>query len=69
MDTEQVKTLAEKLEQLIDSQGLSHVLHEIERVCSEKADHIAENWQDNSLSQEWQEASTKIGLMADSINL
>lgn len=62
-------SLEEELETLIDKHGVGHMLHVIERICSLKSDHIAENWQDNELSREWDAAATKIGLCADSLSV
>lgn len=69
MNASQTKTLIELLEPLVDTHGLSAVLHEVERLCAQKAAHIHENWQDAALANEWEAAATKIGLMADSIAL
>lgn len=51
------------IESLIDQHGLSYVATLLAEVCSAKADHIEENWQDAPLAQLWNEAAS--GLLTD----
>ncbi len=43
----------EQLEKMIDCSSVEQVLDAIGLICSEKADHIEENWQDLALSNTW----------------
>lgn len=48
--------LGDVLERMIDLVGLPDVLGALEFVCAQKADHVASNWQDASLSKAWERA-------------
>jgi hypothetical protein len=48
------------LESLIDSTSLSDVVGALSLICSEKAEHIRENWQDYSLARKWDSASKRL---------
>ena len=41
------------LEALIDLHGLPAVLNAIAQICSDKAEHIAVNWQDTATAKVW----------------
>lgn len=43
----------EKLEEMIDRRGIQVVIETLGAICSEKADHIRENWQDEKLADHW----------------
>jgi hypothetical protein len=45
------------LEGLVDAFGLQVVVDGLACICSGKADHIAENWQDQVLSRAWEKAA------------
>ena len=45
---------SDMLERMIDSYGLETVLRDIARICSEKAEHVAVNWQDTTLAKAWE---------------
>ena len=49
--------MKEQLEAMIDSRNLHWVLSELADVCTEKADHIRENWQDEGLAEKWDNAA------------
>jgi hypothetical protein len=57
------KTTTEMLEELIDKHGLQHVLVGLELVCSEKAEHIRMNWQDQITAKPW-DAAAKVCIAA-----
>lgn len=44
------------LERMIDRYTLSTVLETVALICSEKADHIRENWQDERTAGAWDKA-------------
>lgn len=48
------------LEAMIDRIGLPAVLDLLGEVCSAKADHIRENWQDSPLAESWDNDASKI---------
>lgn len=55
----------EILERLIDKHGIQGVVSELSAICSEKAEHIAHNWQDTKLARVWMGHAKKIdGLTA-----
>jgi hypothetical protein len=54
------------LEGLIDAFGLQVVVDGLACICSGKADHIAENWQDQVLAQHWEKAA--IHLMSAAVH-
>jgi hypothetical protein len=41
------------LEFFIDKYGIVEVLSGISYICSEKAEHVAVNWQDTALGKQW----------------
>jgi hypothetical protein len=43
----------DKLEILIDNQGLDAVLELIGNICFEKSEHLAMNWQDEKSAKQW----------------
>lgn len=52
------------IETMIDQDDLSSVLDEISTICEEKAQHIAENWQDGALEMAWHRAGLAVGRCA-----
>lgn len=44
--------ISEALENMIDLTSVKDILHEIESICSLKATHVAENWQDENLADD-----------------
>jgi hypothetical protein len=44
------------LEAMVDKFGLATVLNGLSCICSAKADHIEENWQDKRLAKAWERA-------------
>ncbi len=50
-------TKKEIMESMIDTSSLEHVLCLIADICSEKSNHVADNWEDRSLSRAWLRAS------------
>jgi hypothetical protein len=55
------RDITAELEAMIDATSLQHVLTGLELICSEKADHIRSNWQDEKLAKLWDKASTVCG--------
>lgn len=49
----------DQIEGMVDRHGLSDVLEGIMEICSEKADHLRSNWQDESTARVW-DAMAKI---------
>jgi hypothetical protein len=46
-------TATEKLESMIDKDGLYEILSRISGICGLKAEHFAENWQDHPMERRW----------------
>ena len=44
------------LEQIVDRVGLTEVLAILSEICSAKASHVEENWQDKVLAKRWEKA-------------
>lgn len=52
--------LIRALEPLVDRTSLSDVVLALARVCNEKAEHIATNWQDAGLARVWDRAAGRL---------
>lgn len=50
----------EILECLVDKYGLSAVVDNLSIVCGNKAQHLRENWQDNSSAKLWDSDAIKL---------
>jgi hypothetical protein len=50
--------LEEKIEALIDGGTVYDVIEAVQTVCSLKAEHIRENWQDEKNAKVWDKAAT-----------
>ena len=48
------------LEALVDRWGLSGVLALLADVCNAKAEHVRENWQDESTAKSWEQDADTI---------
>jgi hypothetical protein len=53
MTTTTMQQLKEALERMIDQHGLTLLVSTLGVICSEKADHIRENWQDRTTAKVW----------------
>ncbi len=60
--------ITETLETLIDKHGLLHVLTGMEIVCSEKAEHARQNWQDEKTAKQWDDDAEKIYAILNKIH-
>jgi hypothetical protein len=60
------ETFSQLMENAIDRASLFVVLEGIECICELKAQHLAENWQDEQLAKDWQEAARRIHNCANS---
>ncbi len=45
-----IQELESKLEDLLDTYGLAHVLSALSDVCAAKAEHVQVNWQDSAMA-------------------
>lgn len=43
----------QQLEEILDKHGLDYLLSALARVCSEKAEHVREVWQDEEMAKRW----------------
>jgi hypothetical protein len=48
------------LEQLVDGHGLKAVLEALAETCQLKAAHVAEAWQDPTLTRRWEQAGKAV---------
>lgn len=55
------------LEDMIDSNDLQTVLATLVEICRGKAEHLRDNWQDNTASKAWDHAARKIDQAHDRI--
>lgn len=52
--------IAERLELMVDRNGLFHVLTGLAIICEEKAEHLRSNWQDEITAKTWQRDANQI---------
>jgi hypothetical protein len=52
------------LETMIDTVGLSNTLYALASLCSDKAEHIRSNWQDETLAKHWDKRNNALTLIA-----
>ena len=62
-----MNTPQDTLEQLVDSMGLAYVVHALEQVCYEKADHLRSNWGDVPAAKEWERDAKKLDTCANKL--
>jgi hypothetical protein len=55
------------LERLVDAFGIAEVLSGLSKVCSDKAEHVAVEWQDTPLAKNWMKLSTKLDRVSANI--
>lgn len=55
------------LERLVDAYGLETVLYILGDICTDKAEHIRSNWQDERTAKYWGKRSIKITRTADAV--
>jgi hypothetical protein len=48
------------LEKLVDAFGVAEVLSGLSKICSDKAEHAAVNWQDTPLAKNWMRLSSRL---------
>jgi hypothetical protein len=51
------QTISGQIEKMIDGNSLVEILEIVSHVCTEKADHVRTNWQDEDLSNAWGQAA------------
>lgn len=49
-----------QLESLIDAHGMFKVLAALYNVCTDKAAHLADNWQDERTARAWQKGANRL---------
>lgn len=59
-----VQQMKGMLESLIDTHNLTSVVQALAYVCSDKADHLRENWQDATAARHWEKASVELDTLA-----
>jgi hypothetical protein len=58
----------DELESIIDKQGLCTLLTAIADICALKADHVRENWQDNTTAKAWDWNAEQVQECANRVN-
>ncbi len=53
---------------LVDRHTLKDVLAALARICSEKACHLEDAWQDRQTARVWEKACRKVDVLASSIH-
>ena len=48
------------LEGMVDRVGVAHVLYALEYICSAKAQHVSDNWQDQRTARAWERQSRRM---------
>jgi hypothetical protein len=51
----------------VDNFGIAEILSGLSKICSDKAEHAAVNWQDTSLAKNWMQLSAKLDRIAANI--
>ena len=54
---ELTKAEIDALEAFVDATDIREVVSKLSWICSEKATHVADNWQDIALAKEWMHCS------------
>lgn len=57
--------LMRALEDMVDRHGLQTVLATLSEICSEKDNHITQNWQDDALAGMWEKAGRRVDQAAN----
>ena len=60
MDLTELSDMERTLESYIDKISVPNLLEAVSRICIEKAQHIRENWQDESMAMAWEKNGYKI---------
>ena len=56
-----------RLELLADQIGLANLLDQLADICAEKAEHVANNWQDATLAAEWRRAGAVLATASTAV--
>ena len=54
------------MEEFIDAYGITSLLDVIANIANGKADHLRENWQDETAARDWAKVAAKIDLLSTS---
>ena len=63
--TTDIETQLEKLERIVDSEGLGETLDALRDICFGKAEHIRANWQDRVLANTWERIGNRLDRAAN----
>jgi hypothetical protein len=56
-EKEQIMSTKDQLELILDKSSLPVMLAALSMICYEKSEHVAANWQDESLASSWETAA------------
>jgi hypothetical protein len=59
--------IVEQIERIVDANNLLHVVTALELMCTEKAEHLRCNWQDENAAKTWERAARVFGAAATKI--
>jgi P2-related tail formation protein len=54
------ESMKQAIERYIDVSSVAAVLDVVAEICSEKAQHISDNWQDEALAKSWDKAARAV---------
>lgn len=62
-----LQDIADKLETRVDHSGIDQVITALGLVCSDKADHVRENYSDETLADSWDLLAGFFVMLPDSV--
>lgn len=65
METIERKSHFDTLESVLDQSSMPEILNMLARICNEKAEHLASNWQDEHAAKCWERAASRIASCAE----
>ena len=63
-DCTPLDSIRDQLEGMVDRVSLSTVLSLLGTICQAKAEHVAENWQDDRMAKTWDKASRRLDALS-----
>ena len=57
-----------ELELMVDRHGITGELWMLARVCADKADHLATDWQDETSAKQWEKRMAKVESLATKLD-
>lgn len=57
----------QNMEEIVDIHGIDEALRILAQVCSDKAEHLATNWQSPNEAKKWEKRMMQIDLLANRV--